>query len=115
MWVSRFSMPAHAGRKDLALDPHLSPQRADQASGVRTEGDQLRDRLSALGDDDAVGTDVFEQREALFFELRGSDLAHDQNIALVISSVHVAAAGLRTASGPRPPDDPPGSRGCARR
>src|SRR5215471_9513200 len=77
MCVSRFSIPADAGREDVALDLELALEAADQARRVAAERDQFGHRTPVLRDDDAVRAHAIEQREALLLETgRGDGLHH---------------------------------------
>src|ERR1700761_5687264 len=74
MCVSRLSIPlsipADSGRENVSFYANPVFQRADE---IRTTGafrDEARHCLPVLGDDDAVGIEIVEQRKALLFELR---------------------------------------------
>jgi hypothetical protein len=76
MWVSRFSIPPGARREDVTLDRELALETADQRREIRGDGDELRDRLAVLGDDDSLRTDAVEQGKALSLELGGGNGFH---------------------------------------
>src|ERR1700682_2601398 len=63
-WVSRLSIPRHASGENGALDVQFAGERADEVRRIGGKRHQLRHRLSPFGDDDALGIDLVEQREA---------------------------------------------------
>lgn len=67
------SIPYDSSAKNISvnLDPIL--QAPNQVRRIRLDWHQLRDRLPVFGDDDALGTYVVQEGEALFSEPRDAD------------------------------------------
>jgi hypothetical protein len=82
------SIPRETGREDIALDPDLALQAPDERRRLRADGDQLRDRFPVLGDDDPLGIDAIEERQAALFELGRRNDLHAAILAGVRNSVH---------------------------
>src|SRR3989304_9972780 len=75
-WVSRLSIPGEPRGADVALDPDLTLEAADQIRRIVAKRDQLGNRLAVLGDHDPLRIDPVEQREALLLEFGGGDGLH---------------------------------------
>jgi hypothetical protein len=73
MWVSRFSIPFDAGRKDVLANLDFALETSDEGGGFRTERYELGHRLSVLRDDNSIRTDGVQQRETFLLELRGGN------------------------------------------
>src|SRR5581483_3495887 len=80
MWVSRLSIPAQAGRKDVALDLDLAGEAADQRLRIGADREELGDGPAALGDYHAFRVDAVEDREAVGLELGCRDRAHRRSV-----------------------------------
>jgi hypothetical protein len=79
--VSRFSIPAQAGREKVAPYPELARQAADQLAGIGPDGDELRDGPPPLGDHEPLGIDAIEDRKTLLLELGGGNRLHASILA----------------------------------
>src|SRR5439155_21683759 len=62
---------------DVAFDPNLALQAADELLRLGFDGDELSDGFAALRDHDAFRIEFVEDRKAAFLEFRCSHGAHD--------------------------------------
>ena len=70
--------PAEAGREHVTPDLDLMPQTAYQISVLGFVWNDEGYWLAMLGDDQATGIQLIQQRLALFFELCGTNLLHNR-------------------------------------
>src|ERR1051325_8105745 len=80
MCISRFSIPAHAGREDVPLDLDLAFEGADQTRRLGANRNQLRHRLAMLGNDEPIGIQTVENRQTTLLESRRAHLFHESKL-----------------------------------
>ena len=76
MCVSRLSMPADAGREDIALDFNSAFHTANERSAIGTHRYDARHGFAMFGYDNPFGAQIVEQGKALFFESGRINLVH---------------------------------------
>src|SRR3954470_19529609 len=82
MWESRFSIgiPSDPRGQQIAFHLELALQAPQERASSTLDRDQLGHRLAALGDQDSLGIDLVEEREALRLELGSGKDLHDHII-----------------------------------
>lgn len=66
-----------SGRQQVAPHLDLVPQAADQINAFAFAWQHTGNGLAPFGDDQAVGVELIQQRQALLLELRGLNIFHD--------------------------------------
>ena len=92
MGVSRFSIPVHTSRGDVAA--HLQPglHASNQTGAIRFERNESSHRPAALGDEHTFRVQPIHDRQTALFEARCGNLFHRSSVQLVISNGQMIGA-----------------------